>query len=418
MSRSRGTTTWQHRPRRADRRPRDRGRSRRPRRALSRRDPGAPRLGDRPLLAVGRRPDDPTAGRRSRPVSRRRVHHLSTFWAVRDRPNVVLFHYDELKADLEGQMRRLAAHLGISVPEERWPELVDAATFERMQRGRRSDRARHDARDLAGQPAVLPPRRQRPVARAARRRRSSPLQRASCRAGRSRPRPLVAPRIAAGALTDPPISARDHWEGQADDWIELTRSDPQYELLNKPSFLELVPAPGRLHDRGRLRRRPRRPRAPRARPPRARLRRRARARPGRGRSPRRPTGRRRRHRSLADRNGGRRHRRVLHGAHGHRRPRRRGRGARSRARTRRHAVRRDPAPDHHERPLRTRRRVRHVLHGRIPEDDATRARHRTERRRDLSPPGGAPADRALLPRVRSRGPRRHCLARAPPERRA
>jgi SAM-dependent methyltransferase len=46
-------------------------------------------------------------------------------------------------------------------------------------------------------------------------------------------------------LTDPPISARDHWEGQADDWIELTRSDPQFDFHNKPSFLELVPPPGR-----------------------------------------------------------------------------------------------------------------------------------------------------------------------------
>ena len=45
---------------------------------------------------------------------------------------------------------------------------------------------------------------------------------------------------------DQPISARDHWEKQADNWITLTHSDPQYDLLNKPSFLELVPEPGRL----------------------------------------------------------------------------------------------------------------------------------------------------------------------------
>jgi SAM-dependent methyltransferase len=46
-------------------------------------------------------------------------------------------------------------------------------------------------------------------------------------------------------LTDPTVSARDHWEDHAGDWIELTRADPQFDLLNKPSFLELVPAPGR-----------------------------------------------------------------------------------------------------------------------------------------------------------------------------
>jgi hypothetical protein len=60
------------------------------------------------------------------------VHHATTFWAVRDRPNVVLVHYRELKADLDGQMRRLAGLLGIEVPEQLWPELVAAATFESM----------------------------------------------------------------------------------------------------------------------------------------------------------------------------------------------------------------------------------------------------------------------------------------------
>lgn len=54
------------------------------------------------------------------------LHHLSTFFAVRSEPNVILLHYSDLKEDLEGQMRRLAARLGIEVPAERWPELVRA----------------------------------------------------------------------------------------------------------------------------------------------------------------------------------------------------------------------------------------------------------------------------------------------------
>jgi hypothetical protein len=45
---------------------------------------------------------------------------------------VLLVHYDNLLADLEGQMRRLAGQLGIAVPEESWPPLVRAATFESM----------------------------------------------------------------------------------------------------------------------------------------------------------------------------------------------------------------------------------------------------------------------------------------------
>jgi hypothetical protein len=62
------------------------------------------------------------------------THHLSTFWQVRTRPNVVLLHYGDLKADLKGQMRRLASRLDINVAENRWDELVQAATFEDMRR--------------------------------------------------------------------------------------------------------------------------------------------------------------------------------------------------------------------------------------------------------------------------------------------
>ena len=58
--------------------------------------------------------------------------HLSDAWARRGEPNVVLVHYDELSADLEGQMRRLAGRLDIEVPEQAWPRLVQAATFDSM----------------------------------------------------------------------------------------------------------------------------------------------------------------------------------------------------------------------------------------------------------------------------------------------
>ncbi|HEV8115646.1 MAG TPA: sulfotransferase domain-containing protein, partial [Acidimicrobiales bacterium] len=62
----------------------------------------------------------------------RTLRHFQTFWDVRDQPNVVLLHYDDLQADLEGQMRALAARLGIEVPEARWSDLVAAAGFEAM----------------------------------------------------------------------------------------------------------------------------------------------------------------------------------------------------------------------------------------------------------------------------------------------
>jgi hypothetical protein len=58
--------------------------------------------------------------------------HLTDAWARRNEPNVLLVHYDDLSADLGGEMRGLANELGASVPEDAWPSLVRAATFEHM----------------------------------------------------------------------------------------------------------------------------------------------------------------------------------------------------------------------------------------------------------------------------------------------
>jgi hypothetical protein len=71
--------------------------------------------------------------------------HVADAWARRDQPNVVLVHYADLSADLDGEMRRVAGRLGIAVDESRWPALVDAAGFAEM-------RARADvlAPDAAG----------------------------------------------------------------------------------------------------------------------------------------------------------------------------------------------------------------------------------------------------------------------------
>jgi len=60
------------------------------------------------------------------------VEHLQTFRDAGDDLDVVFLHYDDLQADLDGTMRALAVHLGIEVDEERWPRLVQAATFESM----------------------------------------------------------------------------------------------------------------------------------------------------------------------------------------------------------------------------------------------------------------------------------------------
>ena len=60
--------------------------------------------------------------------------HLTDAWARRREPNILLVHYDNLSADLDGQMRWLAGQLGITIPERAWPALVRAARFENMSR--------------------------------------------------------------------------------------------------------------------------------------------------------------------------------------------------------------------------------------------------------------------------------------------
>jgi aryl sulfotransferase len=60
------------------------------------------------------------------------LDHVATFWQRRDLPNLLLVHYNDLKADLDGEMRRIAGFLDIRVPEAQWPAVVERCTFESM----------------------------------------------------------------------------------------------------------------------------------------------------------------------------------------------------------------------------------------------------------------------------------------------
>jgi aryl sulfotransferase len=61
-------------------------------------------------------------------------HFEQSWWDARHRPNVLLVHYNDLKADLPGEMRRVADFLGIAVAPDLWPELIEAASFDAMRR--------------------------------------------------------------------------------------------------------------------------------------------------------------------------------------------------------------------------------------------------------------------------------------------
>jgi aryl sulfotransferase len=58
--------------------------------------------------------------------------HIRSWWAVRTLPNVMLLHFNDLKSDLEGSIRRIAGFLGIAVDEEILPRIVSHCTFQYM----------------------------------------------------------------------------------------------------------------------------------------------------------------------------------------------------------------------------------------------------------------------------------------------
>jgi aryl sulfotransferase len=58
--------------------------------------------------------------------------NIATWWAAREVPNVRLIHFNDLKRDLEGEMRKLADFLDCDVPEESWPALLEHCSFDWM----------------------------------------------------------------------------------------------------------------------------------------------------------------------------------------------------------------------------------------------------------------------------------------------
>jgi aryl sulfotransferase len=61
-------------------------------------------------------------------------HFVGSFWGQRHRPNILLVHYNDLSAELEQEMRRIAAFLRLECAEALWPQLVRAAGFEEMRK--------------------------------------------------------------------------------------------------------------------------------------------------------------------------------------------------------------------------------------------------------------------------------------------
>ena len=58
--------------------------------------------------------------------------NIRTWWDIRALDNVYLLHFNTLKQDMPGEMRKLAAFLDIAIDEARWDAIVEYCTFEWM----------------------------------------------------------------------------------------------------------------------------------------------------------------------------------------------------------------------------------------------------------------------------------------------
>jgi aryl sulfotransferase len=53
-------------------------------------------------------------------------------WSARELPNVLLVHFNNLKAELASEIRRIASYLGIAIDEARWPAILTHCSFDYM----------------------------------------------------------------------------------------------------------------------------------------------------------------------------------------------------------------------------------------------------------------------------------------------
>jgi aryl sulfotransferase len=60
------------------------------------------------------------------------MEHLASWWPHRGKPYVLFVHYADLKQDLEGEMRRVAAFLDVDVPDDLWPAVVERCGIAEM----------------------------------------------------------------------------------------------------------------------------------------------------------------------------------------------------------------------------------------------------------------------------------------------
>ena len=60
------------------------------------------------------------------------LHHAQSWWDYKHLDNILFVHFNDLLADLDGEMRRISAYLDIPVNEDIWPDLLNGVSFDEM----------------------------------------------------------------------------------------------------------------------------------------------------------------------------------------------------------------------------------------------------------------------------------------------
>jgi aryl sulfotransferase len=58
--------------------------------------------------------------------------HIRSWWEIQDLPNVMLLHFTNLKEDMPGEIRRIAAYLDIPIDERNWDAILEHCSFKYM----------------------------------------------------------------------------------------------------------------------------------------------------------------------------------------------------------------------------------------------------------------------------------------------
>ena len=60
------------------------------------------------------------------------LHHIQTWWNYRHLPNILFVHYSDLKANLAGEIRRIADFLAIPLTDAVLPSIIQAVSLDAM----------------------------------------------------------------------------------------------------------------------------------------------------------------------------------------------------------------------------------------------------------------------------------------------